>query len=161
MGKVVFFRKAKYRPVTKVRALAEGTINAAMETEDSGWMLRSCTPSERSVKKGKPDDDTCSVFVIFPGSHAERMMIWSGSMMAWDLPAAPEAWYLDGSCTEERTEASAGAIDMRGEMPGGKRWRSLEWPFEVAEYHDVSEAAAGFFDKILSSGCRKTFGANY
>jgi len=178
VGKVVFFRKAKYRPVTKVRALAEGTTNAALETEDSGWTLRSSTPSEQSekrrygnnllfmvptgvmVKKGKPDDDTWSVFVIFPGNHTERMMIWSGSMMAWDLPAAPEAWYLDGSRTEERTEASAGALDIRGEMPGGKRWRSLEWRFDVAEYHDVSEAAAGFFDKIISSGCRRTFGAN-
>jgi hypothetical protein len=97
--------------------------------------------------------------VTFPGNHKEQMTISSGPLLADALITAPEEWYLDGSVISESESASL-AVDIQGEMPGGNRWRMFAGPFDIAEYHDVSERAARSFDQIIASGCRKTFAVN-
>jgi hypothetical protein len=176
VGKVLFFRKIGYRPFTKVRSADEAVVDASLALEDSGWKLSNCTakeqnkqgrygsrllfrvPSGTKVKKGKPDADNWKVFILFPGNHKEQLTIWSGPLLGGGFTStAWEGWFLDGSAISEKSDPEGGAMDVRGELPGGKRWRSLSWPTDIAQYHDVSADAARFFDQILDSGCVTVF----
>ena len=172
VGRALFFRIPGYQPLTKLRLPGAAVVDASLHKENPGWTLVRCTPgrlegqkrygsdylfrvpSGVQVEKGETDIDYRKVFVLFPRDHKQRLMIWSGALLGGGFAyTAYEPWYLDGSKISEHSDNGSVAMDIRGTMPTGRRWRSVSWITDIAEYHDVSDEAANFFDQILDSGC--------
>ena len=138
----------------KVPRCAQGPKNGR---DWQGMTLKFAIPRETKVKESEPDTDNWQVFVLFPDNRKMRMAIWSGPLLGGGPGYnAPESWYLDGSTVTERIDSGTGTVDIRGAMPNGRHWRSVSWITDIASYHDVSNDAATFFDRILDSGCLTT-----
>ncbi len=172
VGRALSFRTRGYQPLTKVRLPGDAVVDASLRKENAGWTLARCTPEQQKgqkrygsdyrfrvpsgvqVEKGERDIDYHKVFVLFPRDRKQRLMIWSGALLGGGFAyTAYEPWYLDGSKISEHSDNDSVAMDVRGTMPNGRRWRSVSWITDIAEYHDVSYEAANFFDQILDSGC--------
>lgn len=175
VGELLFFRKAGYRPLTYKRVANESTANVTLPFEDSGWEVPRCTDQQRRqhsrygdtllflaprsahAMKGEPDTDNRRVFLSFPKDRKAQMIIWSGPLIGGGFGfIAPKKWYADASSIVERGDSSSGAIDARGTTRDGHHWRSISWMTDIVWYHDVSDEAAQFFDKIIDTACLRT-----
>ena len=171
-GRVIFFRKLGFRPVTKLPSSTDSVLNVTLEEQESDWILPRCTPGIEKVdkhygdnliflvppgtevKEGTPDDDNWKVWLLFPEDHQPRLLIWSGGLLGGGIIYFPEeSWFLDGSVISEKSDPKHGAMDVRGKMPDGRNWRSLSFISDIAEYHGASDQAARFFDEVLDAAC--------
>ncbi len=171
-GELVRFRHPHFRPVTRLVEQTNEEIHLQLEESDAtDWILALCTEQKETGKRV----GSFFTFLIPPGvkvrtsgelegqTYAVRydkknewLRIWSGAPYTVDRDA--EHWkFLESNSFGERwirwNADSPLGIDAQGTTKKGRAWRSAAFLGERAEYRDVSDEAADYFDKIIASAC--------
>jgi hypothetical protein len=171
-GRVICFRRAGFRPLTKIVDETISTLDVVLEEVTATELgLSDCSRVRNAgkrvgqslrlpVPKGADSHEGFDVdhgyFSI--GYISERNRIWLegiyGPMATIGIP--PEEWILEAKEFTERsyTGAVTGA-DMRGRSKDGKYWRYIGGLGESIKYSGVTEDIAAFFDKIIDNACIK------
>jgi len=173
-SRVIFFRRAGFRPLTKIvdesttsldvvleeATATEWLIPSCSSTRDSekrvGFSLRLSTTKEGTVHEGSDID--YSYFSIGYGPKENRVWlkgIGQGSYATLGVP--PEEWVLHAKEFTERSYRSGKAegADMRGRSVDGTYWRYIGRFGESVEYSGLTEEQAAFFDRIIDKACMK------
>lgn len=172
-GRVISFRRAGFRPLTKI--VAPSTTKLDVILEDSAateWLIPSCSnvkdagkrvgyslrlPVPKGVIARKGNDIDYSSFSIGYGAKENRVWLSGieGPMASLGVP--PEDWILNAQEFTERSYKSGKAegVDMRGRLADGTYWRYVGRLGESIEYNNLSREAAAFFDKIIDSACMR------
>lgn len=170
-SRAVFFRRAGFRPFTKIVDESVTKLDIILEeATDSELILPVCSTVQKSEKRVGYDlilsvpkgaeshqgyDVDYGYFSI--GFGPKENLIWLegiyGPMATSGLP--PETWILNAPEFTERsyTGHPVGA-DVRGRSKTGTRWRYVGGIGSSIKYSDASEEAAAFFDKIIDGACR-------
>ncbi len=167
VGKVLEFRKPRFRPATKVRDVGVSRVDVVLQSSaESNWEVPACsTGKERGKRYGlfwsflvprgtkvkvTSDVDYWCEHIFFRKDRA-RMIICSGPL--WGATSPWERLLLNASDFTERGVSGGYGTDFRGKTKGGKNWRWFGGNFDSAEYSDASDDAARFFDQVIDSVC--------
>jgi hypothetical protein len=170
-GRVYFFQLKEYQPVTVVLGADQNELEVRMEdAQGKTWAVPNCNgeAGDRSVgsslkfvipKRSKirttTDVDYGIHWVNYPhGEKRDWLALWSGPTVSNGHPLVER--FTDSEEFQERAFALSDGregVDSRGLSKTGRRWRWTGFFGQFAEYHDVSTAAAMYFDAIIDSMC--------
>ena len=171
-GRVISFRRAGFRPVTKIVDSSTATLDVTLEDAAAtewlippcsgvkaggkrvGYSLRLPVPKGATLRKGRDIDYTSFSIGYGPAEGRVWLSGIEGPMASLGVPA--EEWLLKATEFAERSYRSADAVgvDMRGRLADGTYWRYVGRLGESVSYGGASQEAAAFFDKILDGVCR-------
>jgi hypothetical protein len=171
-GQVISFRRAGFRPLTKIVDSTMTTLNVTLEDAvATEWLIPSCAvvkggwkrvgyslrvpvPKGAVLRKGRDIDYTSFSIGYGPAESRVWLSGIEGPMASLGVP--PEDWILKATEFSERSYRSGETVgfDMRGRLADGTYWRYVGRLGESVNYGGVSQEAAAFFDKILDSICR-------
>jgi hypothetical protein len=128
-----------------------------------GLQLRFAIPDQAQIKV-VTDVDYQKRLIRYPrGKKKEWLVIWNGPTVSFGHPS-PDL-LLDAANFKERSISwegagqvgGGGSEDARGLTKSGALWRWAGSLGEVAEYWDVSPAAAQYFDEIIDGVCNQGY----
>jgi hypothetical protein len=171
-GRVISFRRAGFRPFTKVVASSTTKLDVVLEdAAATEWLIPSCAavksggkragaslrvpiPKGAVLRKGRDIDYTSFSIGYGPAGGREWLSGIAGPMASLGVP--PEDWILGATEISERSYKSGDAVgvDMRGRLTDGTYWRYVGRLGESLNYGGATQEAAAYFNKILDSVCR-------
>jgi hypothetical protein len=165
-GRVIHFYKDGLLPLTAVLTSHEEILRAVMKTDaGADWRLPECSRNPRSartlgyaVKLIVPkhtklsktrNTDYTAYSVSYPGERMKLELRW-GPLVGG---SNDDQLFADSANFSERWILPLG-IDSAGVLKNGKRWRTVDIAgVGLFHYESVSQAAALYYDQIISSSC--------
>lgn len=178
---VLFFSLSGYEPLAVVPAVGQTELNITLEgsatktwvvpnckgkpSQSSGLRLRFTIPKEAKIKVVTDADYRQRLIGYRIGKKKEWLVLWDGATVSMGHPIPNN--FLDAASFHERSLSlenaseigGGGAEDVRGVLKSGGLWRWTGSFQQVATYHDVSPAAASYFDKIIDEMCNEGYPA--
>jgi hypothetical protein len=178
---VFFFTLSGYEPLAVVPAKNQTELNVTLEdsatktwvvpnckgrpSQSYGLRLRFTIPNEAKAKVVTDVDYQKRLIRYRHGRKKEWLVLWDGATVSMGHPIPDD--FLDVASFQERslsvenaTETGGGGTeDARGVLKSGGLWRWTGTLGQIAEYRDVSPAAASYFDKIIDDMCNEGYSA--
>lgn len=167
-GKVIFFSVKGFIP--QARILKDGEYDLVVVLQEnpiSPWTPSNCTIPNKASYIGKVLSLSLPSNALFernkiPHSLYFRVGFADTQSTYWlNLSYNPssgfpdERYILDSATVTFRPLImwQWQGIEMRGVLHNSTYWRHINWGQETLSYYDVSQDAAGYFDKIIDGLC--------
>jgi hypothetical protein len=179
---VLFLSLSGYEPLAVVPAKNQTELNVTLEdsatktwvvpnckgrpSRSYGLRLRFTIPNEAKTKVVTDVDYQERLIRYRHGKKKEWLVLWDGPTVSMGHPIPDD--FLNAASFQERSISienakqigGGGTEDARGVLKSGGLWRWTGSLGEVAEYRDVSPAAASYFDKIIDDMCNEGYPAD-